>query len=288
MLWLLIMINTKIRRYLNMHRIAAFCALLFLVVLSVAHPLSAQSLTEGYSADQQLQRGMLIQFKKNDTTKVEPVSQSNIDQLHGVVVDANDAPVTLSAEGQKVFVATKGKYDVLVTNQNGSIAIGDFITVSALDGIGMKASEREPVIIGRALAAFDGKQNVIGTAELTDNTNTKQPVNIARLQVDVGVSRNPLLRATEPNLPGFLKKASEAIAGKPVSTTRVYIAVAVFVLSTVVSAVLMYGGIRSGIISIGRNPLSKKSIIRSMLQVVIVGITIFITGIFGVYLLLKI
>jgi hypothetical protein len=50
----------------------------------------------------------------------------------------------------------------------------------------------------------------------------------------------------------------------------------------------MYGGIRNGLISIGRNPLSKKSIVRGMIQVILTALTIFLLGIFGVYLLLRI
>jgi len=50
---------------------------------------------------------------------------------------------------------------------------------------------------------------------------------------------------------------------------------------------VMYSGIRSGMIAVGRNPLSKKSIIRSLIQTVIAGLIIFLAGVFAVYLLLK-
>jgi hypothetical protein len=105
--------------------------------------------------------------------------------------------------------------------------------------------------------------------------------------VDVGVMRNPGFGSDEAELPKFIRKAAENIAGKKVDSSRVYLAMAVFIICTIVAGTLMYGGVRSGIISIGRNPLSKKSIIRGMMQVVIFGLIIFILGIFGVYLLLK-
>lgn len=282
------MINTKIKDYLTWPRVLSVGGLLVLVLLSIAHPLSAQTVTQGYGTDQSLQRGMIVQLKKSDTTKVEPVTQATIDQMHGVVVDANDAPVTLSAEGQKVFVATTGHFQVLVNTQNGPIANGDYITISAISGIGMKADTVEPLVIGKALASFDGKTNAITTSEITDSTGAKRKIAIGRIDIDITVGRNPLLKATQANLPEFLRKASEAIAGKPVNPVRVYIGVVVFVIAAVVSGTLMFGGVRSAIISIGRNPLSKKSIIRGMFQVVIVGLTIFISGVFGVYLLLKI
>lgn len=271
-----------------MPRVLAITALGFLVFLSVQGPLGAQAVTQGYGADEVLQRGMVIRLKENDTTKVEAVSYTTADKMHGVVVDANDAPVTLSSEGQKVFVATSGKFDVLVNDQNGPINAGDYITISAINGVGMKASERDPVVVGRALASFDGTSSVIGTAEAKDSSGTTKKLNISRVSADISVSRNPNLKGTEPNLPEVLRRAAEAIADKPVNPVRVYIGVVVFIISTVIAGTVLYGGVRSGIISIGRNPLSKKSIIRSMLQVVLFGLIIFVLGLFGVYLLLKI
>ena len=50
---------------------------------------------------------------------------------------------------------------------------------------------------------------------------------------------------------------------------------------------LIYSAVRSSLIAIGRNPLSKKSIIRGLFQVVIIGLMVFLSGIFGVYLLLR-
>lgn len=284
------MANTKkqsIRNYLTFPRVAASLVLGFLVFMGASHPLQAQTVTQGYDSDQKLQRGMIVQIKKNDSTKIEPVSQQTMDQMHGVVVDANDAPVTLSSEGQKQFIATTGHFDVLVSSQNGSISSGDYITVSAINGIGMRAGSSEPFVIGRALSSFDGKTGAIGSTEVKDSTGTKRSVTIGRVQVDIVVARNPLLKATQANLPEFLRRATESIAGKPVSPAKAYTAVVIFVISSIISASLMIGGVRSAIISIGRNPLSKKSIIRGMFQVIIVGITIFLCGIFGVYLLLK-
>lgn len=278
--------KTKIRPYLSFRRVTALAGLVFLLFLSSVHFTLAQALTEGYGSDEALHKGMIIQLKKQDAKKVEAVSASTAEQMHGVIVDANDAPVTLSSDGQKVFVATSGHNDVLVSNQNGSIQSGDYIAVSAIKGIGMKAGSKESVIIGRALAAFDGK-DALSTTVVKDSNGASQNVSIGYIATDVKVSHNPLLKSATPNVPDVLRKASEAIAGKPVNAVRIYAAILVFLITTIVALILMYGGIRSALTSIGRNPLSKKSIIRGMMQVVITGLTIFISGIFGVYLLLK-
>lgn len=280
--------KTKIKRVLSFPRIIAFTALCLLVVLSLASPLEAQTaFTQGYGSDEVLQRGMIVRLKKDDTSKVVSLTFEDMQSMHGVVVDANDAPVTLSAEGQKAFVATGGKYEILVSDQGGEIKAGDYITISSLNGIGMKANKLESHVVGRALADFNGKDEVLGTTEVTDTANNKRKVNFGRIEADISVSRNPNYGPPESSIPDALRKAAESIAGKKVNTSRVYMALTVFVVSAIVSASLMYGGVRSGIISIGRNPLSKKSIIRGMLQVVLFGLIVFILGLFGVYLLLK-
>jgi hypothetical protein len=51
--------------------------------------------------------------------------------------------------------------------------------------------------------------------------------------------------------------------------------------------VILYSGVRNTLISIGRNPLSKKTIYKGLIQIILMGLIIFITGLFGVYLLLK-
>lgn len=281
------MYKTKIKQFISWHRLLALTALGLLITFSLMQPLGAQTVTQSYGSDDPLQTGMIVRIKKEDTTKVTLLTNDNIDEMHGVVVDSNDAPVTLSVAGQRYFVATTGHFNVLVDTQNGPISSGDYITISALSGIGMKAGTTQPIIVGRALAGFDGKTGVIGTADIKDSNGATHSVSIGRIQTDITVARNPLLKATEPNVPTFLRKAAESIAGKPVNATRVYLGIAIFGMSTMVAGSLLYSGVRSAIISIGRNPLSKKSIIRGMIQVIITALIIFILGIFGVYLLLK-
>jgi hypothetical protein len=282
------MYKTKIKKLLSFPRLMALAALFLLVALSLTSPLTAQTpFTQGYSTDETLQRGMIVRLKEDDTTKVSALSYDEIESVHGVVVASNDAPITLSAEGQKVFVATGGKYDILVSDQNGEIKPGDYITVSALTGIGMKASTKETQVVGRALDGFNGRDGAIGSAEVKSGDGSTKNVNLGRISADIEVSRNPNFGFERPPIPETLRRAAESIAGKKVDVARVYIALVVFIICTIVAGTLMYGGVRSGIISIGRNPLSKKSIIKGMVQVVLFGLIIFIIGLFGVYLLLK-
>ncbi|HSH31867.1 MAG TPA: hypothetical protein VK963_04350, partial [Candidatus Saccharimonadales bacterium] len=139
----------------------------------------------------------------------------------------------------------------------------------------------------KALGGFDGQSGVIGTMEIKDGGGNARTIHIGRVRLDIGVARNPLLRATEANLPGFLQKATEAIAGKAVSPERVYLGLGVFFLTGLIAGSILYAGVRSSFTAIGRNPLSKRSITKSLLQVILTSLIIFISGIFAVYLLLK-
>lgn len=278
------MLKINKKKLFSKERILAFTGLAILIVLSASSPLSAQSISQGYSTDQALQRGMLVASKQDDPNKVEAVTIETLERLKGVVVQPNDSSVTISKEGQKVFVAATGTYEVLVSDQGGPIKAGDYISISSLAGIGMKANDTQSFIIGKASQDFDGKSGSIGSSTINDN----QKVNFSRVRVDIAVNKNPLLRSPEaPKIPAFLNKVSQAVAEKPVSPAKVYLATAVFLVSAVIAGVMLYSGARGSIISIGRNPLSKNVVIRGLLQVVLMSLIIFITGLFGVYLLLK-
>jgi len=257
-----------------------------LVMLSQRMTVVAQTITQGYSSDAEIQRATVVSLKLDDPKSVEPTTIDNDERLHGIVVDPNDAPFTLSTEDEKTFVATTGRFEVFVSNENGPVQAGDFITVSRVGGIGMKAQDSQPFIVGKALSSFNGESGVLSTTSIIDG-DQERTVAIGRALVDIGIAGNPLLKPTKANLPGFLEKLAENIADKPVNPTRIYIGMVIFIGTTVLSGVLLYSGIRSSMISVGRNPLSKKSITKSMMQVILTSVIILLLGIFAVYLLLR-
>lgn len=276
--------NTRI--FLITPFVAGFVFLLS-ALTGPARVFSQPAFSQGYEPDGKVQTGMIVRLKENDGNKVQALSSEQADQMHGVAVDPNDAPVTLStSEGEKVFVATAGRFDVLVSDQNGAVKNGDYITISTLRGIGMKAGASQPIIVGRALTNFT-KNTTVGSTTVKNSDNKEKKVTIGRVVVDISVSRNPIFEVEEPNVPDYLRRISETVAGKPVPATRVYAGVVIFLISTSISLSLLYGGVRSAIISIGRNPLSKKFIVRGMMKVIMAGLIIFLLGIFAVYLLLK-
>jgi hypothetical protein len=278
----------QIKKLISLKKTVAFLALLGLVFAGLASPLSAQNVTQGYSSDKVLQRGTVVSLDTEDTTKVVAATKLNQDKLHGVVVAPNDSSFTLSESNQKTFVASIGRFDTLVSTESGTIQPGDFLSISSVSGIVMKSGESDLNTIGKAAEGFDGNSNRISTLELKNGLGIVNTVAIGRIVVDIGVGPNPLLKTNDSSLPELLERIAEDFADKPVSPARIYISIIIILTSAGIAVSLLYSGTKSSMISIGRNPLSRKSISKSLLQIIMSSIIIFMIGLFGVYLLLRI
>ena len=239
----------------------------------------AQSAVRGFKSDSALQAGLIVATAKNDPTKVELVSIKEPSRMYGVVVNLRDAPISLNGNSpSQVYVATSGNYSVLTSLENGAIKTGDYLALSTTNGLAAKATEQQTYVIGRALVSYDGAAKV---------TSTQGGASVGLVEAEVGVAKNPLLKDTSV-LTSALQQIGGAIAGKPVSNLRLYLALAAFLATLISVATLLYSGIRSALIAIGRNPLSHHSIVSSFYKVIFVSLAIFVGGIFGVYLILKI
>ncbi|HSX05987.1 MAG TPA: hypothetical protein VLF69_05955 [Candidatus Saccharimonadales bacterium] len=245
---------------------------------------------QGYAANSTLQIGTIVQLlaSSNGAAKVAAASSKNLNQMYGVVVDPHEQSLTISNSNlsNETYVATSGTYAVLVSTQGGPIAAGDYITQSAIDGVGMKAGTDEPTVFGRAVTTFTGK-NGLGNISLKDSAGNSKTVTLGLAQVSINIQRNPNKKSTKADLPKVLQRLGQAIAEKPIGPMRIYLSIAITGLSIIVALVTLYAGIRNAIIAIGRNPLSKKSIFRGLLEIILTSFLILIIGLFAVYLLLK-
>jgi hypothetical protein len=250
----------------------------------------SQAVTQSYTAGEGVQIAMIVGLNPKQAGQVIPLTQAAISGMLGVTIAANDSTATLSPEAvtkQQVYVASTGRYSVLVSNQNGPIKTGDLITISALAGIGMKADASQSTILGRASTDFTGSGNVEGTVSLKDNTGKARSVSLSRITLSIGIAKNPAAGKATTYVPQVLASAAQAITGKEVSPAKLYIGFILLLGTTIVTGTVLYSGIRSGMIAVGRNPLTRSSIIKSLVQTVLAGLIIFIVGIVAVYLLLK-
>ena len=243
-----------------------------------------------YNADASVQQGMIVQLKEKAPTDVVPSTAASTDKILGLVIPNNNVAIVLTPKTvtkQQVLVATTGMYSVLVSNQNGPVKVGDYLSISAIAGVAMKAGATEPQVIGKAAGTFSGTAGVISTVSIKDQAGKDNKVAIGRLNVNMSIAHNPLDQKTVDLVPAFLLNFAQSVANKSVSVARIYLCTLILFVTTVVTAVMLYSGVRSGMIAVGRNPLSKKSIIKSLIQTIIAGLIIFIAGILAVYLLLK-
>ena len=249
---------------------------------------SAQDFTQGYATDDNLFRGAVVSRNTDDESKVDGATLDSIDRLHGVVVQSDETAISITTDTAGVFVSTSGRFEVLVSNINGEIFENDYITVSSLQGIGMKADDSQEFVVGQALQNFDttDENKILSTQRVSPENAEPFDVAIGRVLVEVNVGKNPQRGTTA--VPEFLQQFSIAIAGEVVSPIRIYSSLLVLLITFALGGSIIYSGIRTSIVAIGRNPLSKQSVLKGFSRVAATAIVIFVTGFFAVYLMVRI
>lgn len=265
-------------------------ALFFIGSLMIANAYAVannQAVAQGYSASTSIQPGMIVSLNAKNPSQVVALSQSNIQAMLGVVISANSAAITLGQTNahQQVFVTNYGQHDVLVSNQNGPIEVGQYITISDLAGVGMKADSSESLVLGQAAGSFNGTTNVEGTAVLKGSNGRKTTVAIGTIPVDISIAKNPLAQGPK-GLPTFLKNITKFATNKNVSATRVYVSLLILLAGVILTITIIYSAVKNGIISLGRNPLAKRAIGGSLFRLIIVAVIIFAISLGVAYLVL--
>ncbi len=244
--------------------------------LSIAKSGQAETLVRAYQSKTPIQPGLVVALD-GESVKVKIAAAKDPASIYGVVIDPSESPIALTSGKDSIYVATSGKHSVLVSDQKGVIKPGDYISMSNIDGIAAKADTVQNFVLGRAAESFDGKNKAI--------TNVAG-VKVARISVDILPKGNPTKKSGLA-APESLRRVAESVAGNPVGVLKIYLAVLILLVAGTIAALLVITGVRSGIVSIGRNPLSKNAIIRGLIKTVILAILIFAIGLIGVYLLLK-
>ena len=146
------------------------------VALTTALPVAAETTTYGggsvasYAAETPIDNGTIVVLTGKNSNEVRVATQKDIQNMFGVVVDRSQLPLTVTNESIKneTFVAVSGTYNVLVTNQAGNIASGDYLTLSSINGTAMRVGEEEVTVFGRANGAFNDSSVILGATTLKD------------------------------------------------------------------------------------------------------------------------
>ncbi len=281
-------IPEKLNRRWIIRNLAVLAAVAWLILSAAGAAVAAGTVAQTYNAGPSVLPGMIVEPESKDQATVVPASGRDVSKSIGVVAPVDGADIVLtppSVSEQQVLVAPSGRYNLLVSNQNGSIKAGDYLTISALDGISMKAGSDRPEVIGRAVGSFNGSSNAIGTEKLSTSAGQHAAVAIGVVPVDIRLGPNPLYHDSS-NLPGWLSKAGSSVANKPVSSARFALSLGVLAATLFMAGSMFYGGIRGGVTAIGRNPLAKKAVSRGVLQAGILGMIVLVLGVFAAYAIL--
>lgn len=281
-------INMKLMRiFLGVMTVCCLVA----VAVTVVHAADyTESGIQGYAAETPIDSGTIVQLAGEEGEgRVKVASLDDPQKMFGVVVDRSRLSVTLTRGLEnEVFVATTGTQQVLVSTQGGPIAAGDYLMLSAINGVATRAGEEKGMVFGRAAAPFDGRGVTLGSAPLKDRSGKEVgTVTLGSIPVTIDIRQNPNNKSTKAKVPEALERIGQAIAEKEVSPVRIYISMGITAVSLITALIVLYAGVRNGMISIGRNPMSKRAIFRALLEVILTSALILVIGMFAVYLLLK-
>jgi hypothetical protein len=196
--------------------------------------------------DSEVEVGHIISVSKDGFKK----SSTEYDVLiFGVVANSPILSVEPRTDSTRAVISS-GETQVRVSTQNGEITVGDLITSSTTAGVGQKATSRG-YVIGKALQSYsDSGEGLISVLVGPSFGTGGGAGGVGSL---IGIAASP-------------------------ENSR-------FVLAALLGIIIIIGGVyaftrlvSSGVTAVGRNPLAKGSIYRSML---IAGVIIVILAIAG-------
>lgn len=259
--------------------------ILFVAGLSPVGAASA-NISHSFGSSVTITTGSLVSLDPLHSNFVTQANTDNGLQLLGVVVNSKDSLLAVDSTGTTgtIQVATSGTVNVLVSDVNGDINVGDQVSVSPFNGVGMKAIGGDQVI-GLAQTAFNTKSTNRTLENVTDKSGKATQVNVGYVTLGIAIGNVP------SNSGGIklntVQQIVKSLTGHVVSTFRATLAMVVTVSASVALIVLIYASIYGGIISIGRNPLAKFAVFRSLMSVLgMAGLTALVASM-TVYLLLR-
>lgn len=236
--------------------------------LDPAEAVSA-NISHSYKSATTVVKGSLVSLDPTRTNYIQPANTGNGSRLLGIVVASNDSLLAVNDSSGSAQVATSGNATMLASTLNGDLKLGDQVSVSPFNGVGMKAAPGAEVI-GLAQTQLDASTPGVSRQTVTDREGKQRQIEVGLIQVSVDIRDNPVNQGSS-QLAG-LQKLVRNITGRTVSTTRIFAAMGVAVISMLALVTLIYASIYSSILAVGRNPLAKYAVFRTLWSVVAVAV----------------
>ena len=239
------------------------------------------NVSRSYSAASSLKQDSLVSLVKGQSSTVEAANLANQQNLVGVVVNSNQSLLAFNASKGLVQVAIDGSANVLVSTVNGNISIGQQVAVSPFNGLGMKAGAGSRVI---GTAATNFNSNSAGATEVTvkDKAGHSRQLKVGYLRVSISIGSISSGNTKLASLQQFV----ESLTGHPISIARLIVSLVIAILAIISIVTLIYAAIYGGVVSIGRNPLAKFAVLRSLSYVLGMVILVAAVALAIIYFLL--
>lgn len=213
-----------------------------------------------------ISNGNIISFKNGTYTLAGEKYDSD---LIGIITDTSITSLEDTNINNYFLLATEGETEIIVSNINGQIRKGDYITSSEIPGVGVKATE-SGYVVGIALEDF-----------VTQNDEEQ---GIIMVRVDI----KPWFRSTKAgtNLLSALRSGLESPFISPLISLR-YVLAALVVGASFIIGFTSFGKISgSSVEALGRNPLAGTSIKRVVFFNFLMTFLIMVSGLMLAYFIL--
>jgi hypothetical protein len=255
-------------------------ALVFCMVLSIFGSVTvvqASTIGEEFVTLDSLQNGLIVSINPEQPDSIGLASLGTGQYSLGIINDTQSNVITFAKDNATVSVALSGEVLVYVSDANGEIKIGDFVGVSWLEGIGMKAlTNQDQKLLGVALEDFDSTQATDYGAIETNNGNKDVAVDIIKVRLfDKEGSVDAINSSSQVT---GLENFANSIAGKSVNPIRILAGALIFIMGIALAGFFAYSSIRGSFISVGRNPMASDSIYRNLTQVSMISVAALVIG----------
>ena len=190
-------------------------------------------------------------------------------EIFGVVVESSSLSLVDSRDPMSKLIMQTGEAQVLVSNSNGEIKKGDYITSSSVAGVGQKA-DKTGFVIGKALEDY-----------------TPTDPNVPELVwCTVEAKMSYINNTVKTNLLEAIRSGALSPLLNPVESLR-YMLAALIVAATFIIGFSTFGKSSGrGIEALGRNPLAQGSIRTAMIFNMVLSFGVMLIGLALAYLIL--
>lgn len=269
-------------------RMLTFFSIGILAIIVMSSAAYAVTVSQGYKSESDIPIGTIVSLSGRGDDEVEKATIDNQSQLVGVATGAENSVIDVQPKGTKVRVASSGNAKMFVTTLGGEITEGDKLVLSPIAGIATRSvSGTQGRVVAVARESVGDENSSFSSVEVQATNGEKEWIKIGLIKVDLTIESDRQATATVEADNNVLTQVASQVAGKSVSTTRIVTAGVVFASSIAVAGVILQGSVRGTFVSLGRNPLSKSSLIPALARVSALAIFILSAGSSVAYFILS-